>query len=87
MITWYVYTYRQWLPLQILNYCIILVCLLFAINYLEESPKFLYNKGRYTEARQTLCKIAMFNGVVFNDSFTFDVEEELSIIKIENERT
>ena len=47
----------------------------------------MYNKGRYEEAREILANIAKFNGVVYNDDFTFDVEEELSIIKSENERT
>jgi hypothetical protein len=33
------------------------------------------------ESRACLKKIARFNGVVYNDNFTFDIEEELSIIK------
>ena len=60
---------------------------MFSVKYLQEGPKFLYNKGRYAEARESLSKIAEFNGVVYNDDFTFDVEEELSIIKSEEERT
>ena len=60
---------------------------MFSLKYLQESPKFLYNKGRYVEARECLSKIAEFNGVVYNNDFTFDVEEELSIIKSEEERT
>jgi len=35
------------------------------------------------ESRTCLKKIASFNGVVYNDNFTFDTEEELSIIKSE----
>ena len=55
-------------------------CLAFMFRYLQESPKFLYNKGRYAESREALKKIAEFNGVKYNDNFTFDIEEELSII-------
>jgi len=51
------------------------------MTFLQESPKFLYNKGRYVESRECLKKIAKFNSVVYNDDFTFDIEEELSIIK------
>jgi hypothetical protein len=35
------------------------------------------------ESRESLKKIAKFNGVDYNDNFTFDIEEELSIIKSE----
>lgn len=37
------------------------------------------------ESRACLKKIARFNGVVYNDNFTFDIEEELSIIKSQND--
>ena len=59
--------------------------LIFLFIYFYESPKFLYNKGRYVESRACLKKIARFNGVVYNDNFTFDIEEELSIIKSQND--
>lgn len=31
MITWYVFNYRQWMPLQIMNWCLISVCLIFTL--------------------------------------------------------
>mgnify|MGYP006893287715 CR=1 FL=1 len=51
--------------------------ILFVITYLQESPKFLYSKGRFDEARASLIKIAKFNGSEKKDEIqfiTFDTE-------------
>jgi hypothetical protein len=40
----------------------------------EESPRYLYTKKLYREARATLKKIARFNGVKYDDDFVFDDE-------------
>jgi hypothetical protein len=41
----------------------------------DESPKFLYNKGRYEEARNVIIKIAKYNGINLGKLPIFDKEE------------
>lgn len=54
------------------------VCaLIFIIIYFYESPKFLYSKGRYNEARYSIRKIAEFNGVNKKDDFEFIFDTEV----------
>ena len=48
--------------LEITGIIITLLSLLFANVFFWESPKFLFNKNRFTESRESLMKIARFNG-------------------------
>jgi hypothetical protein len=74
-ITWYVYLYRNWLPLQIVTLVAVVSCFIFIFCYFEESPKFLYTKRRFAESKEALKKIAEFNGVQnFDIAFKFDDE-------------
>ena len=50
--------------------------LLFTIVCFVESPKFLYNKKRYEEARRSLSWVAYYNGVTnYDTNFVFDKEQ------------
>ena len=59
--------------------------LLFTIVCFVESPKFLYNKKRYAEAKTSLSWVAYFNGVtVYDTNFVFDKElEERGVTDVE----
>jgi hypothetical protein len=48
--------------LEITGIIITLFSLLFVNFFFWESPKFFYNKNRFTESRESLMKIARFNG-------------------------
>lgn len=51
--------------------------LLFTIVCFVESPKFLYNKKRYAEAKKSLSWVAYYNGVSsYDTNFVFDQEQE-----------
>ena len=47
-----------------------------AIFLLPESPKYLYSKMRFDEAREAMSYIARFNGLEKVDYFIFDTEVE-----------
>jgi len=49
------------------------VALTFSL-FLVESPKFLYTKGRYDEARKALQRVAEFNGAETPQDYIFDTE-------------
>lgn len=68
---------KSWIYLQLIGISATLLCLLFTTLTLEESPKFLYTKGRFEEAREKLVKIAKFNGSSKMDeieAISFDTE-------------
>lgn len=48
--------------LEITGIMITFLSLLFANFFFWESPKFFYNKNRFIESRESLMKIARFNG-------------------------
>jgi len=48
--------------LEITGIIITFVSLLFANFFFWESPKFFYNKNNFSESRESLMKIARFNG-------------------------
>lgn len=48
--------------LEITGIIITLLSLLFVNFFFWESPKFFYNKNRFTESKESLIKIARFNG-------------------------
>lgn len=57
---------------------------LFIIVYFPESPKYLYSKGQFVEARESIQKIAVFNGVTHHlrtgfvfKQFKFEKEVEV----------
>jgi hypothetical protein len=49
--------------------------LYYIINYIEESPKFLYNQKKYDESREVLKRIAATNGIQMFD-FRFEDESD-----------
>lgn len=44
---------------------------IFVFIYLPESPKFLYLKGEFVKSRESLEKIAEFNGVTHHSNTGF----------------
>lgn len=70
---------KSWKPMQLIGIIETAVALLFGCLFFCESPKFLYINGRFKEARQSLRKIAWFNGLSESEidarfNFTFDTE-------------
>jgi len=57
---------------------LISISFVYSASFFVESPKFFYNQGRYDEARESLEKIANFNGVTqYSKDFIFDNEEPI----------
>ena len=63
-----------WLYIQIAAFVLTFVLLLFVTFCFMESPKYLYTKSKYNEARASLKWIGKLNGTDFDDNFLFDTE-------------
>ena len=53
-----------------------IMTMITAVLFLPESPKFLYTKQKFTEAREVLLYISRFNGIRNKKPFLFDDELE-----------
>ena len=71
---YYQFLSKNWQYLQIFGLLQITAALLFATTNFCESPKFLFNVGRYEEARKSIAKIARFNGITDLPDFKFTEE-------------
>ena len=67
---------KNWFPLQLIYFIGGIITMLVTFALLPESPKFLYAKQKYEEARKSLEYIASFNGVQTYQAFIFDNEVE-----------
>ena len=67
---------NSYLYLQLVTLFFITLVLIFVLTQLNESPKYLYSKGQFDDARDSLRMMAKFNGVVYDDNFTFDTEDQ-----------
>jgi len=73
---YYQFVSRNYLYIQLFGFGLTVAMLLFTIVCFVESPKFLYNKKRYDEARRSLSWVAYYNGVSnYDTNFTFDKEQ------------
>jgi hypothetical protein len=54
-----------------------LSALFFIYFKFPESPKFLYAKGRFKEAKEAIYEISKFNGVNTKDDFDFIYDTEI----------
>lgn len=80
---------KNWFPLQAIYFGVGIFVLMLAVFVLPESPKYLYSKQMFQEARESLKFIAWLNGVsTFTDLFVFDNEmvEQPVIEVIENQK-
>lgn len=76
MCLYYQQVSNSYFYLQMFTLILVISVLFFGLCYLTESPKYLYSKGRFDDARRSLSHIADFNGVVFDHNFIFDAEKE-----------
>lgn len=74
---------KNWVWYQIFGLALIAASTIGCVM-LPESPKFLYEKKRYDEARKVFEKIAKFNRKQFNAEFMFDTEQQEQQAKIGN---
>jgi hypothetical protein len=66
---------KNWFPLQAIYFGSGIVVLFVAILFFPESPKFLYSKQKFEEARDSLLYIAKFNrNTKYNQNFLFENE-------------
>ena len=82
----YLFISKSWKPLQMIGVVETAVALLFGCLFLFESPKFLYNHGRFEESRQSLRNIAWLNGLPqaeINDRFNFVFDTEAAAGEME----
>lgn len=74
---YYQYLSINWIYLHYCGTLMTVVGLFFVVCFLPESPKFLYSKGRFNEARDSLRAIARFNGFSAKDDFEFVFDTEI----------
>lgn len=67
---------KNWFPLQAIYFVAGIIAMFIAIFFLPESPKYLYSKQKFDEARASLNYIARFNGKKPLKIFLFDDEIE-----------
>jgi MFS family permease len=66
---------KNWFPLQAIYFFFGIVVLILGIFVLPESPKYLYSKQKFTEARESLESIAKMNNIkTYSSLFVFDNE-------------
>ena len=71
---YYQFVTKYWLPLQVFALAQIVLCIVVAFRFFDESPKFYFNTKRYSEARQRLEQIAYFNGIKNYPHIIFEEE-------------
>lgn len=77
---------KNWFPLQAIYFAGGIVVLIVAALFFPESPKFLYSKQKFEEARASLAYIARFNrNHAYKDNFIFE-NEVVSEQQIEENR-
>ena len=61
LILYFVFITKDWEPWYIMCVCL-QTWVLLGMFWLPESPDYLYAKGRYTECKEVLLKMAKING-------------------------
>ncbi len=79
MTAWYQFVDRSWFSLQLIMFLSALICLIYILKYIPESPKWYYSQERFDESRQQLIYVAKFNKIEENKvndmkSLIFDLE-------------
>ena len=69
---------RQTKYIQLANLAVMIMFLCLTIIAVPESPKWLVSKGRFTEAKESLERVARFNGQpVTKDDFVLENEDSV----------
>lgn len=76
----YQYINPSWLPQQLLGLFLSILCLVFCLMLMPESPKYLYINGRYEEVRKII--FSLNNNA--RTTFIFDKESPSSAIANED---
>ena len=72
---YYSHLSRNWIYLNMIGTAISVGALCFVSRFSCESPKFLYSKGRFEEAREAMRGVTEFNGIDSKEmEFVFDTE-------------
>ena len=62
---------KEWKYWYIFAIIISVICLPF-VYYIPESPKYLYEKGRFYELRSVIKRIAKTNGVKMDENYEWE---------------
>lgn len=68
---------KNWIYLQYFCTSFTVFGIIFICLFFNESPKFLYSKGKFNEARYSIQKMAEFNGVNKKEDFDFVFDKEV----------
>lgn len=86
---------KNWFPLQAIYFGGGIIVLIIATFFFPESPKFLYSKQKFEEARESLAYMAKFNrNFDYKNNFLFEnevvsddqMEEKIEQIRSESEQ-
>ena len=72
----YQYISRDWYPQQLCGVLLTTFSLVFCMTFLPKSPKFLFMKGRYREAKIIITDMRRFNGSTNHDKDIHFIEEQ-----------
>jgi len=71
----FIFFTKTWLVPNFIGLIMIIFSCAIVPWYVPESPKFLYEKGRYDEARESLYVIARRNKILVMEDILFDRED------------
>jgi len=72
----YQYVDHSWKLLQYIGLIWTITIFAFCLRYMYESPRYLYNTKQFTEAKQVLRQIALFNGISKESLSNFQFDQE-----------
>jgi hypothetical protein len=64
---WYQFVDNGWLNIQIIFLVLQVLATTYMVQFIQESPKWLYTWKNFVEAREILGGVARFNGVSKED--------------------
>lgn len=76
----YQYVTPDWYPQQAAGLILSIICIIYCLLIMPESPKYLYVNGKYEEVRGIMKKMSEFNGKQIGSDYIFEKELEDQLI-------